>query len=142
VPSDNQLYTLLQQARTIAIVGMSDNPQRPSHAVARYLQRNGYRIIPVNPVLKGKLLDVQPVASLREINEHVDIVLVFRRPEQVSEVVEDAIAIGASAVWMQLDIVNHEAAHMARQAGLEVVMDRCIAVDHRRLSRYAEVAYS
>lgn len=142
MPSDNQLYALLQQARTIAIVGMSDNPERPSHAVARYLRRNGYQIIPVNPLLKDKLLDAQPVASLREIHEHVDIVLVFRRPEQVSEVVEDAIAIGAGAVWMQLDIVNHEAAHMARQAGLEVVMDRCIAVDHRRLSRYAEVAYS
>lgn len=141
MPSDNQLYTLLQQAHTVAIVGMSDNPQRPSHAVGRYLQRNGYQIIPVNPVLKDTLLGVQPVASLREIPEHVDIVLVFRRPEQVSEVVEDAIAIGADAVWMQLDIVNHEAAHMARQAGLEVVMDRCIAVDHRRLSRYAEVAY-
>ncbi|MBC8163127.1 MAG: CoA-binding protein [Roseiflexaceae bacterium] len=119
---------------------MSDNPARPSHAVARYLQRNGYEIIPVNPGLSQAVLGVQPVSSLRAISQHIDIVVIFRRPEHATEVVEEAIAVGAGAIWMQLDVVNHEAAHLARQAGLKVVMDRCIAVDHRRLSRYAEVA--
>lgn len=139
MPSDSELTDLLMQAKTIAIVGMSDRPERDSYAVARFLQRHGYRIIPVNPNLRGPVLGEVPYASLRDVKEHIDIVDVFRRPEFVPAVVEDAIAVGADAVWMQLGVVNEAAARRARQAGLTVVMDRCMAIEHRRLMRYAEM---
>lgn len=135
VLSDNEIRDLLQRARTIAVVGLSDQPDRPSYSVARFLQRAGYRVIPVNPHLRRPVLGEQPYASLRDVKEHVDLVDIFRIPEMVPEVVEDAIAIGADAVWMQLGIVNEEAARRAEQAGLGVVMDRCTAIEHRRLLR-------
>jgi predicted CoA-binding protein len=136
--SDNETRELLQRARTIAVVGLSDRPERDSNGVARFLQRNGYRILPVNPNLHGLVLGEQPYASLREIREHVDIVDIFRRPEYVPQVVEDAIAIGADAVWMQLGVIDRAAAQRAHQAGLGVVMDRCMAIEHRRLMRMVE----
>ena len=137
--ADNDTSELLTHAHTIAIVGLSDNMDRPSYAVASYLKRNGYRIIPVNPLLTGPVLGQQPYASLRDIKEHVDIVDVFRRPEFLPEIVEDAIAIGANVLWTQLGVVNKSAAQRARAAGLQVVEDRCIAVEHRRLARYAHI---
>ena len=136
--SDNEIRDVLQHSHTVAVVGMSDRPARDSFAVARFLQRNGYRVLPVNPNLTGRVLGEQPYASLRDITEHVDIVDIFRRPEFVPDVVEDAIAIGADVVWMQLGIVNLAAAQRARQAGLGVVMDRCMAIEHRRLMRIVE----
>lgn len=131
--TNEEIRDLLSKARTIAVVGLSDNPQRPSHGVARYLQREGYEIIPVNPNLRGPVLGVEPVGSLRELGRPVDIVQIFRRPEYVPGVVEDAIAIGAGAIWMQLGIVHKEAAEEASAAGLQVVMDSCMAVVHRML---------
>jgi predicted CoA-binding protein len=136
--SDNEIKDVLQRAQTIAIVGLSDRKDRDSNGVARFLQRNGYRIIPVNPHLHGTVLGEQPYASLRDIREHVDIVDIFRRPEYLPEIVEDAIAIGADVVWGQLGVINQAAALRARQAGLGVVMDRCTAIEHRRLMRMVE----
>lgn len=136
--SDNEIRELLQSARTVAIVGMSDRSERDSFAVARFLQRNSYRIVPVNPNLNGRVLGEQSFASLREICEPVDIVDIFRRPEHVPDIVEEAIAIGAKAVWMQLGVVSPAAALRAKQAGLRVVMDRCLAIEHRRLMREVE----
>ena len=136
--SDNEIREVLQRAQTIAVVGLSERTDRDSNGVARFLQRNGYRIIPVNPNLRGLVLGEQPYASLRDIREHVDIVDIFRRPEYVPQIVEDAIAIGADVVWMQLGITNLAAAQRARQAGLGVVMDRCMAIEHRRLMRMVE----
>lgn len=131
--TNEEIRDLLSQARTIAVVGLSDNPQRPSYGVARYLQREGYEIIPVNPNLRGPVLGVEPVGSLRELSRPVDIVQIFRRPEYVPGVVDDAIAIGAGAIWMQLGIAHEEAAAKAAAAGLQVVMDSCMAVVHRML---------
>ena len=136
--SDNEIREVLQRAQTIAVVGLSDRMVRDSNGVARFLQRNGYRIIPVNPNLRGPVLGERPYASLRDIREHVDIVDIFRRPEYVPQVVEDAIAIGADVVWTQLGIINRAAAERAKQAGLGVVMDRCMAIEHRRLMRMVE----
>jgi predicted CoA-binding protein len=135
---DNEIKEILQRAHTIAMVGLSDRPDRDSNGVARFLQRNGYRIIPVNPNLRGLVLGEQPYASLRDIREHVDIVDVFRRPEYLPQIVEDAIAIGADVVWAQLGVINRAAAQRAQQAGLGVVMDRCMAIEHRRLMRMVE----
>ena len=126
---------LLGAAKTIAVVGLSDRPDRSSFGVASYLQRQGYRIIPVNPHLTGPVLGEKPFASLRDLPMPVDIVQIFRRPEFVPPVVEDAIAIGAPAIWMQLGIAHEGAAAKAEAAGLQVVMDRCMAVDHRMLMR-------
>lgn len=136
--SDNEIRSKLQQARTIAVVGMSDRPERDSFAVARFLQRNGYRVLPVNPNLAGRVLGEQPYASLRDIKEHVDIVNVFRRAEFVPAVAEDAIAIGADVLWTQLGVANQAAAQRAQRAGLGMVMNRCIAIEHRRLMRMVE----
>jgi predicted CoA-binding protein len=122
---------LLKRAKTIAVVGLSDSPLRPSHGVAAYMQSHGYRIIPVNPSIKGALGE-KAVSSLAEIPEKIDIVDVFRRSEAVPEVVDEAIKAGASAIWMQEGVVHEEAAAKARKAGLFVVMDRCILKEHRR----------
>lgn len=117
----------------IAVVGLSGREDRPSHTVAKYLQSQGYRIIPVNPRLEGPVLGEQPYPDLGSVPEHIDLVDIFRRPVDVPPVVDSAIEVGASAVWMQLGIVNEEAAERARQAGLDVVMDRCTAIEHRLL---------
>jgi predicted CoA-binding protein len=134
--SDQEIRELLTAARTIAVVGISDDPERDSYMVAEFLQRQGYRIIPVNPRLVNlniQVLGEKAYATLRDVPEKIDIVDIFRRPETVMPVVEDAIAAGAGAVWMQLSIVNEEAAARAEAAGLNVVMNRCMAVEYRRL---------
>ncbi len=138
--SDGEIRTLLQRARTIAVVGLSARPDRDSHAVARFLQRNGYRVIPVNPHLAEPVLGEQPYTSLRHIPLHVDIVNIFRRPEHVPEIVEDAMVIGADVVWMQLGVANPSATQRARAAGVGVVANRCIAIEHRRLMHVPEGA--
>lgn len=124
---------LLASARTIAVVGISSKRFRPSHGVAEYLQRAGYRIIPVNP-LETEVLGEKAWPDLDSVPEPVDIVDIFRRSEFVPELVEAAIRIGARAVWMQEGVVHEEAARRAEAAGLTVVMDRCILKDHRRLA--------
>ncbi len=129
-PTD-EIGKLLKAAKTIAVVGLSDSPLRPSHGVSAYMQSNGYRIIPVNPAIKGALGE-KAVASLSEIKEKIDIVDVFRRSEFVPEVVEDAIRIKVPVIWMQEGVVHEAAAEKARRAGIFVVMDRCILKEHRR----------
>src|SRR5688500_7467627 len=121
-PTLEELQQILATAKTIAVVGLSDKPDRPSHAIPAYLQEEGYRIIPVNPKL-SEVLGEKAYASLRDIPVPVDIVDIFRRAEDVPPIVEDAIAIGAKVVWMQMGIVNEEAAARAEAAGLTVVMD-------------------
>ncbi|MER3438752.1 MAG: CoA-binding protein [Chloroflexota bacterium] len=124
---------ILTTYKTIAMVGLSDDPYRPSHFAAIYMQSWGYDIIPVNPRLAGKTILGQPVyATLRDIPRPVEIVDIFRRAEDVPPIVEEAIAIGAKVVWMQLGIVNEEAARRAREAGLDVVMNRCVKIEHAR----------
>jgi predicted CoA-binding protein len=128
-PADD-IGKLLKAAKTIAVVGLSDSPLRPSHGVSAYMQSNGYRIIPVNPSINGALGE-KAVASLSEINEKIDIVDVFRRSEFVPEVVDEAIRLKVSAIWMQEGVVHEAAAEKARKAGIVVVMDRCILKEHR-----------
>ncbi|MEI7646028.1 MAG: CoA-binding protein [Chloroflexales bacterium] len=135
--SENEIRNLLRDARAVAVVGISDDPQRDSNGVARFLKRNGYDVIPVNPNLHSPVIDERPYASLRDIQGQVDVVQIFRRSEFVPKIVEDAIAIGARAIWMQLGVVNEAAAARAKEAGLMVVMDRCMAIEHRRLMRDA-----
>jgi predicted CoA-binding protein len=118
-------------SRTIAVVGLSSDPARPSYGVARYLQRQGYRIIPVNPY-EQLVLGERAYPHLRAVPVPVDVVNVFRRPEYVPEVVADAIAVGARALWLQFGVIHEEAARRAQAAGLAVVMDRCIKVEHAR----------
>jgi predicted CoA-binding protein len=117
--------------RRVAVVGLSSSPTRDSYRVARYLQANGFDIAPVNPN-ETEVLGVKAYASLRGLPGPPDVVDIFRRPEYVDEVVDDAIAVGAKAVWIQVGIINYGAAHKAREAGLIVVMDRCIMVEHAR----------
>jgi predicted CoA-binding protein len=121
---------VLQRARTIAVVGLSDNPLRPSHGVAAYLQAQGYHIIPVNPQIEA-VLGEKAYPSLLDIGEKIDIVNIFRRPEFVEEVVDQAIQLKIPTVWMQEEVVHERAAQKARQAGAFVVMDRCILREHR-----------
>jgi predicted CoA-binding protein len=124
---------LLTTNHTIAMVGLSADPMRPSHFAAIYMQSAGYDIIPVNPRYAGETILGQTVyASLAEIPRPVDIVDVFRRAEEVPALAQSAIAIGAKVLWMQLGVVNEEAARLAREAGLEVVMDRCVKIEHAR----------
>jgi hypothetical protein len=124
---------LLKSSRTIAVVGLSNKRFRPSYGVAEYMQRNGYRIIPVNPSVQA-VLGEKCYPDLDSVPERVDIVDIFRRAEFVPEIVEAAIRIGARAVWMQEGVVHEAAAARAAKAGLEVVMDRCILKDHRRIA--------
>ena len=124
------IFDVLQRARTIAVVGLSDNPLRPSHGVAAYLQSQGYRVIPVNPEIKSSLGE-KAYPSLLDVPEKIDIVDIFRRPEFVEEVVNQAIRLKIPAVWMQEEIVHEKAAQKARAAGIFVVMDRCILLEHR-----------
>ena len=124
---------LLRKSKTIAVVGLSSNPMRPSFGVAQYMQREGYRIIPVNPQ-EIEILGEKAYARLEDIPEHVDIVDVFRRPEFVPEIVDSAIKIGAGAIWLQEDVVHEEGARRAQEAGLAVVMDKCLLKEHRRMS--------
>lgn len=123
---------LLKSSRTIAVVGLSAKRMRPSHGVAQYMQRAGYRIIPVNPH-ETQVLGEKAYARIEDVPEPIDIVDVFRRSEYVAEIVEAAIRVRAKAVWMQEGVIDEEAAKKARAAGLAVVMDRCILKEHRRL---------
>jgi uncharacterized protein len=130
------LRDILCPSRTIAIVGASNEPWRPSFGIARYLQRAGYHILPVNPFLVGEAVHGEPFhASLRDLPERPDLVDVFRRPDAVGEVVDDVIAIGAPALWMQLGVRNAAACARAEAAAIAVVMNRCISVEHGRLCR-------
>jgi uncharacterized protein len=122
---------LLRTSRTIAVVGLSHKKFRPSYGVAEYMQREGYRIIPVNPN-EREVLGEKSYARLEDVPEHIDIVNIFRRSEFVAPFVESAIRLGAKAVWMQEDVADDEAAQKARDAGLFVVMDRCILKEHSR----------
>ena len=128
--ANDDIGRLLTNAKTIAVVGLSDSPLRPSHGVSAYMQSQGYRIIPVNPAIRGALGE-KAVASLGEIKEKIDIVDVFRRSEFVPEVVDEAIRLNVPAIWMQEGVVHEAAAEKARQAGIVVVMDRCILKEHR-----------
>ena len=116
----------------MAIVGLSPKPTRPSHSVAIYLQANGYRIVPVNPGFT-EVLGIPCYPNLKAIPHPVELVDIFRRPDEVFSVVEEAIQIGAEVVWMQLGIVNQAAASLAKRAGLDVVMDKCTAIEHKAL---------
>lgn len=131
--SDAQIREILESARTIAVVGLSSDPARPSHSVTEYMQQQGYKIIPVNP-RETEVLGEPAVATLDEVDGPVDIVNIFRRPAHVPEVVQRAIKKGARCIWMQQGIEHAEAARTAEEAGLFVVMDRCIYREHRRLS--------
>ncbi|MCX8090368.1 MAG: CoA-binding protein [Verrucomicrobiae bacterium] len=125
-----EIRQLLASARTVAIVGLSDKPERDSYRVAHYLKQHGYRIIPVNPNVTA-VHGERAFASLRDVPGPVDIVDIFRKPDAVPEIIEDAIAIRAKAVWMQEGIAHNAAADRARAAGLQVVMNKCIMKEHR-----------
>ena len=131
-PPDAALHDLLAASRTIAVVGHSDKPYRDSYGVAEYLRQVGYKVYAVNPNLRSIAGEIA-YPDLRQLPERIDIVDVFRRAEHLGQIVEDAIAIGARAVWGQFGVVDHAAAERAQAAGLIVVMDRCIKVEHRRL---------
>jgi hypothetical protein len=137
LPSGNatpaEIAGLLGSAKRIVVVGLSPNPDRPSHDVAAYLQRAGYTIVPVNPNAES-VLGETAYADLADVPGPVDVVDIFRKPEAVPAIVDTAIAKGAKAVWMQSGIVHNAAAAKARAAGLTVVMDRCMKVEHRRLA--------
>ena len=128
----NTVRDILEKSKVIAVVGLSPKPERDSHEVAKYLQGQGYRIVPVNP-RADTILGEKSYPDLASIPGKVDVVDIFRRSDDVPPVVDQAIAIGAKAVWMQLGIVNEGAAAKAREAGLGVVMDRCMLVEHRNL---------
>jgi predicted CoA-binding protein len=131
---DQDIAELLGNARTIALVGASDRPDRPSYGVMKFLQDHGYRVLPVNPQITGEHLHGEFVwRDLSQIGVPIDIVDIFRRPAAAGEAVDQAIAAGAKAVWLQLGIVNEEAAARAEAAGLKVVMDRCTKIEILRL---------
>ena len=121
---------LLTRAKTIAVVGLSDSPLRPSHGVSAYMQMHGYRIIPVNPNVR-EVLGEKSYPSLLAVPENIDVVNIFRRPEFVEEVVDQAIRLKIPAVWMQEEVINERAAAKARNAGIFVAMDRCILKEHK-----------
>lgn len=130
-PTDQERKEMLEEAKTIAVVGCSNKPDRTSYMIAEAMQNAGYRIIPVNPMIAGEtVLGEKVVASLTDIQEPVDIVNVFRRSEEVMPVAEEAVKIKPKALWLQQGIVNDEAAELAQENEIKVVMDRCIKVDH------------
>jgi predicted CoA-binding protein len=122
----------LRSTRTIAVVGLSSNHHRPSNGVSEYMKRSGYRIIPVNPN-ETEVLDEKSYARLEDVPDKIDMVNIFRRPEFVPDIVESAIRVGAKSVWMQEGVIHEAAAERARAAGLEVVMDRCLLKEHRKM---------
>ena len=131
---DEDIAELLSSARNIAMVGASDRPDRPSHGVMKFLQGHGYRVFPVDPQISGEHVHGEYVwRELAQISEPIDIVDIFRRPQAAGEAVDQAIFVGAKAVWLQLGIVNEEAAERAEAAGLKVVMDRCIKIEIMKL---------
>lgn len=138
--SDAQIRSILDRVKTVAMVGASTNVMRPSHFVMLYLQKKGYRVIPVNPGAAGQtLLGETVVANLQELPVAVDMVDVFRRAQDVPPIADDAIRIGASVLWMQQGVRNDDAAQTAEAAGLEVIMDRCPKIEYGRL--YGEIGW-
>ncbi|HSF33931.1 MAG TPA: CoA-binding protein [Candidatus Tectomicrobia bacterium] len=131
-PSDETIKEVLATPRTIAVVGCSPNPERDSHRIAKLLQSRGHRVIPVNPGHQT-ILGERCYATLRDIPERVEMVDIFRRSELVGPIVDEAIEVAARIVWMQLGVIDEQAAAKAQQAGLTVVMDRCPAIEYRRL---------
>jgi predicted CoA-binding protein len=129
-PQADPVAELLRTAKNIAVIGLSDNPMRPSYGVSAYMQSQGYRVIPVNPQIES-CLGEKAYASLLEVPEKIDIVNIFRRPEFVEEIVDEAIQLKVPAIWMQEDVIHEKAAEKARKAGMFVVMDRCILKEHR-----------
>jgi hypothetical protein len=128
--SNDEIRQLLASAKTIAVVGLSSDPMRPSFGVSQYIQRKGYRIIPVNPN-EQTVLGEKSYASLAEVPEKIDLVDVFRRPEFVPEIIDEVIRLNIPAVWLQEGVVHEAAAKKARDAGIVVVMDKCIYKEHR-----------
>ncbi|NJK80865.1 MAG: CoA-binding protein [Chloroflexaceae bacterium] len=131
-PSDEEIHTILEQSRTIAVVGLSDDPSRPAYGVASYLQQQGYRIVPIHPDATIVLAE-QAFPDLRSVPFPIDLVDIFRRAEFVGPHIEEAIDIGAGTIWLQLGIRNETATRQARAAGLKVVVDRCTKIEHMRL---------
>jgi predicted CoA-binding protein len=134
INSSQAIKQILDECKTIAVVGLSSNPMRPSNGVARYMQRAGYRVIPVNPN-ETHVLDEQAYASLADVPEPVGLVDVFRRSAEAGAAVDEAIRVGAKAVWLQEGVIDRDAAQRALDAGLLVVMDRCWLKEHARLRR-------
>mgnify|MGYP000865981442 CR=1 FL=1 len=131
---DEDISELLRETRTIAMIGASDRPDRPSYRVMQYLQEQGYRVFPVNPQITGEHIHGEYVwRELSQIGEPIDLVDIFRRPIAAGEAVDEAIAAGAKAVWLQIGVINEEAADRAEAAGLKVVMDRCPKIEIPRL---------
>src|SRR5450631_4864313 len=130
LPQSDPITDLLKSSKTIAVVGLSDDPVRPSHGVTAYMQSHGYRIIPVNPRIEESLGE-KAYATLSDVPEKIDIVDIFRRSEFVEVIVDEAIRLKVPAIWMQEDVIHEKAAEKARQAGIFVVMDRCILKEHR-----------
>ena len=130
LPDSDPIRDLLKRSRTIAVVGLSNSPLRPSHGVSAYMQTHGYRIIPVNPLIPASLGE-QSYGSLLEVPEKIDIVNIFRRPEYVEGIVDQAIRLKVAGIWMQESVVHEKAAEKARRAGIFVIMDRCILKEHR-----------
>jgi predicted CoA-binding protein len=130
----DEIGELLKQSKTIAVVGLSDSPLRPSYGVSAYMQSHGYHIIPVNPAIKGALGE-KAVPTLADVQEKIDIVDVFRRSEFVPEIVDEAIRLKVPAIWLQEGVIHEEAAEKARKAGMLVVMDKCILKEHRARAR-------
>ena|ERR1700674_3165861 len=130
LPQTDPITQVLKRAKTIAVVGLSDNPMRVSHGVSAYMQSHGYRIIPVNPQIESSLGE-KAYGSLLDVPEKIDIVNIFRRPEFVEEVVDQAILLKVPAIWMQEEVIHEKAAEKARKSGICVVMDACILKEHR-----------
>ncbi len=132
IPLSAEIRRILEASRTVAVVGLSPKPERPSYQVARSLQKAGYRIIPVNPACTA-ILDEQCYPDLRSVPVAIDVVDIFRRSEDVEPIVREAVAVGAKLIWMQQGVVNELAAQIAKEAGLAVVMDRCLKIELERL---------
>ncbi len=132
--TDQELKDLLTRSKTIAVIGASPKPWRDSGSIAEMLNRKGYKVYPVNPKYQ-EILGMKCYPNLKSIPEKIDIVDIFRNPDNVEPVIDEAIAVGAKSVWMQLGVINQTAAKKAEEAGLDVVMDRCISVEHRALVR-------
>ncbi len=133
-PPSAEVDELLRNAKRIAIVGLSDKPDRDSYQVAAYLMRAGYEIVPVNPAV-DEVLGLKSYACLADIPGHIDIVDIFRKPDAIPPIVKEAIAIGAGCVWMQLGIAHNASAREATDAGLKVIQSKCIKIEHARLAR-------
>lgn len=134
INSQEAIERILDESKTIAVVGLSSDPNRVSHGVSRYMQSNGYRIIPVNPN-ESEVLGEKAYARLEDVPERIDLVDIFRRSEEAGTHVDEAIRVGARSVWLQEGVIDNDAARRASEAGLDVVMDRCILKEHNKRNR-------